>query len=476
MDMSSFLNTYMLLNFRDGFNLTSLYIPLFIFILQYIVTNPSLILDKIKSFVIKQKQCIKTYKLTKTCNTIGYKDENEKPYLIESLYFHLVKNNKLLNIHRDLTLSSLHYIVTIDKHTRRVATLPIHQEIHLDEDIYLYMREEKIIKTIKDSKTNNDTQIEDFVYYIELYCKYHYLDYLYSKVDHYVETYNNHINKLRIKYVREQTIYSDAMGVNELSHIITTKTFNNLFFEAKVDIINKINDFIDQQSEYNRLGIPHTLGFLFYGEPGTGKTSCIKAIAKHLNRHIIIVDMKKINTNYYFRHLFHDTTNVDNSIYIFEEIDCISNDDYNPFLDREQQKSNNTEEKKNDITDLVQILNKGDDIKKIKRNEDSLTLSTILETLDGIVEHSNRICIFTTNYKDKIDKALLRPGRIDMCVEFKRLRKCDLQDMYQLWFHQSIPINIYTKMNDYKFTQAEIGNLFSKYRHNLNDLHQKLIS
>ena len=90
MDMSSFLNTYMLLNFRDGFNMTTLYIPLFIFILQYIATNPKLIWDKIKYFVVKQKQCIKTYTLNKV-SIDSYAGHSTDVKIIEALYFYMLK-------------------------------------------------------------------------------------------------------------------------------------------------------------------------------------------------------------------------------------------------------------------------------------------------------------------------------------------------------------------------------------------------
>ena len=109
-----------------------------------------------------------------------------------------------------------------------------------------------------------------------------------------------------------------------------------------------------------------------------------------------------------------------------------------------------------------------------KEEEEPLTLGSFLEAMDGMIDHNGRICIFTTNYPDRLDKALMRPGRIDLVIEMKKMRRVDVADIYKLWFNDSIPKNVYDKMTDYQFSQAEIGNLFSQYRDNVKQIHKKL--
>ena len=56
----------------------------------------------------------------------------------------------------------------------------------------------------------------------------------------------------------------------------------------------------------------------------------------------------------------------------------------------------------------------------------------------------------------------------------KKMRRVDVADMYKLWFNSTIPNNIYEKMTDYQFSQAEIGQLFSRYHENSKQLLKKL--
>ena len=162
------------------------------------------------------------------------------------------------------------------------------------------------------------------------------------------------------------------------------------------------------------------------------------------------------------------------SILVFEEIDCTN--DKNPFLDRNLNEKVETDNSKSDIKDIITCLKKEDDtlLKDFKQKQDELTLSTILEALDGPIENEGRICIFTTNYPEKLDKALLRPGRIDLNVEFKKLRRCDINDMYHLWFNERIPKKDLEEIHDYDFSQAEIGELFSEYKNNKQMIINKL--
>lgn len=48
-----------------------------------------------------------------------------------------------------------------------------------------------------------------------------------------------------------------------------------------------------------------------------------------------------------------------------------------------------------------------------------VTLSGLLNTLDGVASQEDRVLIITTNYAEKLDKALIRPGRVNIKVEFQ---------------------------------------------------------
>ena len=58
-------------------------------------------------------------------------------------------------------------------------------------------------------------------------------------------------------------------------------------------LLKRLEYFENNKQEYARIGTPYTLGFMFYGEPGCGKTSTIKAIANQTQRHIIDINLSK---------------------------------------------------------------------------------------------------------------------------------------------------------------------------------------
>ena len=70
----------------------------------------------------------------------------------------------------------------------------------------------------------------------------------------------------------------------------TNRTLDNVYHERQEEVKTRVHQFLYNKEWYDKRGIPYTLGFLFHGLPGTGKTSSIKAIAKTTKRHIININ------------------------------------------------------------------------------------------------------------------------------------------------------------------------------------------
>ena len=79
---------------------------------------------------------------------------------------------------------------------------------------------------------------------------------------------------------------------------------------------------------------------------------------------------------------------------------------------------------------------------------------------DGINECSGRIIIMTSNKPEVLDKALIRPGRIDMKIHFKKCSKYDVMRLTNLFWDLDLEEDEFLPELEMKYTSAEIYNIF----------------
>nr|KYP66923.1 hypothetical protein KK1_013234 [Cajanus cajan] len=178
-------------------------------------------------------------------------------------------------------------------------------------------------------------------------------------------------------------IYSRLDGYwteSELSH---PATFDSLALspELKKDIIDDLDRFLRRKELYKKVGKPWKRGYLLYGTPGTGKSSLIAAIANYLKFDVYDLELTSVDCNSELMRSMKEASN--RSIIVVEDVDCN---------------------------------------KVVKANR--FTLSGLLNYMDGLWSSGGeeRIVIFTTNHREKIDPALLRPGRMDMHIHLSFLK------------------------------------------------------
>jgi len=235
-------------------------------------------------------------------------------------------------------------------------------------------------------------------------------------------------------------------------------TFENRFFTRKNEIIDKIKFFLNNPQWYKDRGIPYTLGFLLWGEPGCGKTGFIKALMNMTGRHGISIKLnKKFDMNKLKDIMYNDKINDDiiipqnNRIIIFEDIDCMDSI-VNERDDNEEKESNKEKENKSDINDLKKILESS-----IDNNNYNNNLSYFLNILDGLQECPGRIIIMTTNKPEQLDKALIRPGRIDLNINFTLATILDIKNILKHFYNiNDIEINDSVHM---KISHASVVNI-----------------
>lgn len=146
-----------------------------------------------------------------------------------------------------------------------------------------------------------------------------------------------------------------------------------------------IRDFLNSSKWYYDRGIPYRRGYLLYGPPGSGKSSVIQALAGELDYNICILNLSEQTlTDDRLNHLMNHVP--ERSILLLEDIDAA-------FNERKQ------------VEDQGYVS--------------GVTFSGLLNALDGVASADERLIFMTTNHPEKLDPALIRPGRVDFkqCID-----------------------------------------------------------
>lgn len=164
---------------------------------------------------------------------------------------------------------------------------------------------------------------------------------------------------------------------------LRTRNIDTLFYEKgiKENIISHINNFINSEELYKSRDLIYKTGILLTGEPGTGKTSLVTALATYFKWNLITINMEKFK--YVNAQELADSITADPTRYIIlmEDIDITLNNDAN-----------------SDEKDYQECVHK------------------LMQFLDGNISPSGVIIIATTNHPERLDKRILRDGRFDITI------------------------------------------------------------
>jgi SpoVK/Ycf46/Vps4 family AAA+-type ATPase len=162
--------------------------------------------------------------------------------------------------------------------------------------------------------------------------------------------------------------------------------------EMKNDITKMVDEFIQNKERYTKFGRMYKIGFLFTGVPGSGKTSLVKSIALKHQRPVYTISFSRSLTEEKLFDLVHDMK--DDSILLLEDIDSF-------FVERKPEEST------------------------------CVSFSALINILDGVLSNGNGIMTFmTANDPKLLDKALIRPGRIDKIVHFDYPKKSEIKEAF----------------------------------------------
>ena len=306
--------------------------------------------------------------------------------------------------------------------------------------------------------------------------------------------------------------------VNELD---TTRNLNHVFFEDKENVLKQINHFVENRKLYEKIGKPYQLGILLEGEPGCGKTSFLIGLANHLKRSIKDCQFNKMKTVEDLESCIgclsyeNKDMGMENVVMVAEDFDCMSDIAKSRKLIEEEEKEKNEQKKskkkelQNQISSLktdeskallcamsnfTESEDKGYDLLKDSptnnTNPDKITLSSLLNIMDGVIPLPGRIFCFSTNFPDQLDDAFLRPGRIDIRIKFRRCNKKVLYNLMKHWYktideYYKIKTNLTefdklwkkyeNRIIEYKYRPCDVANLIQKNQRNIENVFQELI-
>lgn len=180
------------------------------------------------------------------------------------------------------------------------------------------------------------------------------------------------------------------------------KTFDNTFYDGAIKdtIIRDVQEFISNESRYVSLGIPYKRGYLLYGPMGTGKSSAWYALSRLLHRNVYKLSLESLDVT----SIKHAVSSIpSNSIMVIDDIDTI------PFSNTETASPNNDDDDESLVTPPTSHTLHTSPMQRY-----GISVSVLLEILDGYDYLHGCIVVFTSNYPEKLDQRLLRSGRIDL--------------------------------------------------------------
>ena len=230
----------------------------------------------------------------------------------------------------------------------------------------------------------------------------------------------------------------------------------------KARLIQLVTEFKTARTWYEVRGLPYKLTMLFHGLPGTGKSSLIKAFASHFKMNLCVLNLSGMSDAGLQKALSSAPVN---SLVVIEDFDSTDATQARSSLLPYARASNSddapTDAGSGNITAASSV------IAGVPEKFSFLTLSGILNSLDGVVALDETIIILTSNVIDQLDPAILRPGRIDHIIELKYLESPEVHDYLTLMF----PDQSYDREVSFKsIAGCELQRLYFENKHDLQSL------
>lgn len=224
---------------------------------------------------------------------------------------------------------------------------------------------------------------------------------------------------------------------------IPARSMDSVFLkEGQMDrIISGLRTFLDNEEAYTNTGIPYRTGVMLHGNPGSGKTSTATAIANTLGLNVYYIALSVIDDDDTFASLLDDVP--PRSVIILEDIDVA---------------------------------------KSVKNREDGaveeqkgITMTGMLNALDGLVSAYGVITLMTTNHLKVMDPAIVRPGRVDFMEELSDIDNFQLRNICQ-YFLGHVPEELPVIDESWGISSADVVGVFKKHLPDFKNAEEDLIT
>lgn len=230
------------------------------------------------------------------------------------------------------------------------------------------------------------------------------------------------LTKTMKAYNREAEMYNLATWNGWDSVPLPKRKLESVFLPngTKEELMNDLRSFISGEEQYLHIGLPWHRGYMLYGPPGNGKSSLVAGLANEFKFNLYNMPLSNVSTD---RALMDVVTKIQpDSILLIEDIDIFAS-------------SVRREDKQGGVT-----------------------LAGLLNALDGVSTPHGLITFITTNHKETLDPALIRPGRIDYTLKLTPPDADQIDNMFRHVYGQSLGVEAKTFGS-----MAELTNVFKMH-------------
>lgn len=199
--------------------------------------------------------------------------------------------------------------------------------------------------------------------------------------------------------------------------------------DQKDAVVEDLRSFLDAEDRYVKLALPWHRGYMLHGPPGTGKTSLVKALANEFKLDLWYVSLGDLKEEASLINLLCEVS--PRSILLLEDVDTIQ---------------------------LTHDRNE----KTESKSPTSISLSSLLNALDGVATPHGLIAVMTTNHFDRLDPALTRAGRMDRVEELAYPGPDEVAELYGRFYGVPMP-DVGLGEDEVAMSQAEVSEVFKRH-------------